>query len=152
MGSDLGSKFPHWWPGSAVWVRCPPCISAGPAQEGRWTQSGEDEGQTGRALTTCDLHVVVTLGTSWGPTPQKHTLPAQGAGAVGSGAAPPLTSVPEPPRLCPPCSILKTQKGCASPAPSSPAHLSLLAAPQGGEFQEREFALAKVNTSKSHHT
>lgn len=105
----------------------------------------EDEGQTGRALTTCDPHVVVTLGTSWGPTPQRRTLPAQGAGAVGSGAAPLLTSVPEPPRLCPPCSILRTQKGCA---PSSPAHLSLPAAPQGREFQDRQFTLAKVSSSK----
>lgn len=66
---------------------------------------------------------------------------------MGSGATPPLTSVPEPPLLCPPCSILRAQKGCTSPAPSSPAHLSLLATPQGGEFQER-FTLAKVSRSK----
>lgn len=87
-------------------------VSSEPAREGRWMWSGEYEGQPGRALTTCDLRDTATCRTSRGSAPQSGPHPAR------SGEA-----VPEPPRICLPCSTLRAPKGYAFSVPSKSTHL-----------------------------
>lgn len=62
-------------------------VSAEPAREGRWIWS-RDEGQPGRALTTCDPHDTATCRTSRGSAPQSLTHPARSGGA----APPPMSA------------------------------------------------------------